>query len=241
MSSIIIPARYASTRFPGKILAKVGGTPMIVRVVNRCLQSKADNVYVVCDDERIRDALKPTGVEVIMSDPALPTGTDRVAFAAQNIDDEIVINVQGDEPFIPPALMDGLIDMLESEPNLNMVSACVPFSQTDSLANPAHVKVVMNNNRYALYFSRAAIPYDRDNSSPVLYKHIGIYGFRRQYLMTYASLPKTPLESAEMLEQLRALEHGTPIKMLITDYRPISVDTPEDLAIAEDFINNIGV
>ena len=240
MSSIIIPARYASTRFPGKVLAPVGGIPMIVRVTNRCVESKADNVYVVCDDERVKNALKSTGVDVIMSAPSLPTGTDRVAFAAQNINDDIILNVQGDEPFIPPSLMNGLIDMLNDEPQINMGSACVRFQPDEDFTNPAHVKVVLDNNCNALYFSRHPIPFDRDGIIPARYKHIGVYAFRRKYLMSYASLPKTPLESAEMLEQLRALEHGEKIKMLITNYHPLSVDTPEDLAAAEAFLRANG-
>jgi 3-deoxy-manno-octulosonate cytidylyltransferase (CMP-KDO synthetase) len=232
MSAVIIPARYASTRFPGKLLAPLGGEPIIAHTVRSALKSKADKVYAVTDDERIAAALKgcPDRLKIIMSDPSIPTGTDRVAFAAKNIDDEIIINVQADEPFIPPALLDNLALALEADKNTGMASACVPFGDAE---NPNHVKVVLDSGNFALYFSRCPIPFDRDRKGITRYKHIGVYAFRRDTLFKFAALNSTPLENAEMLEQLRALENGIRIKMLITDYFPISVDTPDDLRMAE--------
>jgi 3-deoxy-manno-octulosonate cytidylyltransferase (CMP-KDO synthetase) len=242
MSMVLIPARYASSRFLGKALAAIGGVPMINRVVERCLQSKADSVAVVTDDERISAAVQATRAECIMTPADIATGTDRVAYAARNSSDDIIINVQGDEPFIPPALIDQLIDELEADPDLDMITACVPFADEESADNPAHVKVVLSTDNYALYFSRLKIPCDRDGSAkPIRYRHIGIYGFRRDFLLKYANMPKTPLESAEMLEQLRALENGVRIKVVKTSYEPVSVDTPEDLIQAERYLKVVGV
>jgi 3-deoxy-manno-octulosonate cytidylyltransferase (CMP-KDO synthetase) len=234
MSAVIIPARYASTRFPGKLLAPLGGEPLIAHTVRSALKSRADKVYTVTDDKRIAAALKGyeslNRLKIIMSDPAIPTGTDRVAFAAKNIDDEIIINVQADEPFIPPALLDDLAAALEADQDIAMASACVPFNDAE---NPNHVKVVLDGGNFALYFSRCPIPFDRDRKGITRYKHIGVYAFRRETLFRFAALKSAPLENAEMLEQLRALENGMRIKMLITDYFPVSVDTPDDLKAAE--------
>ncbi len=213
---------------------------MIERVVSRCLQTGADKVYVVTDDDRVRRALRHTGVAVVMSDPDIATGTDRVAFVAKDLADDVVINVQGDEPFIPPALIDGLISELGSDKSLKMNTACTKFEDGEDVNNPAQVKVVLDNNGYALYFSRLPIPCDRDlKVRPVRYRHIGIYGFRREFLLKYAAMPKTPLESSEMLEQLRALENGERIKVIKTEYKPVSVDTVEDLINAEKYLKGV--
>ncbi|MDR2105185.1 MAG: 3-deoxy-manno-octulosonate cytidylyltransferase [Deferribacteraceae bacterium] len=238
MAVVIIPARYSSSRFPGKLIASLGGEPLITHTIKSALKSRADSVCLVTDDERIVHAVSALKaaekrLNILMSDPAICTGTDRVAFAAKNIHDEIIINVQGDEPFIPPKLLDELIALLEKDADIGMASACVPIENADAANNPNHVKAVFDNNNFALYFSRLPIPSDRDNKKPTRYKHIGIYAFRRETLFRFASLRPTPLEAAEMLEQLRALENGIRIKMLITDYLPISVDTLEDLEKAE--------
>ncbi|MDR2883791.1 MAG: 3-deoxy-manno-octulosonate cytidylyltransferase [Deferribacteraceae bacterium] len=236
MSTVIIPARYASSRFIGKALALIGGTPMVNLVAQRCLQSKADRVVVVTDDERIAEAVRTTRAECVMSPSELATGTDRVAYVAKNINDDIVINVQGDEPIIPPSRIDEWIAELERDPSLEMITACVAFKDEAMAQNPSHVKVVMDSNGNALYFSRLPIPFDRDgNINPIRYRHIGIYGFRRKFLLRYAQLGKTPLEQAESLEQLRALENGVRIKVIKTAYEPVSVDTPEDLVAAEQY------
>jgi 3-deoxy-manno-octulosonate cytidylyltransferase (CMP-KDO synthetase) len=176
-------------------------------------------------------------VSVIMSAPSLPSCSDRVAFAAQKINSDIIVNVQGDEPFIPPTLIDAVINTLEDDDTINTASAYVPFNSLPEAENPSHVKVVTDNDGFALYFSRSLIPYDRDSKSPTYLRHIGIYGFRKEYLLKYAKLPRSLLEKAEMLEQLRILETGGRIKMIATDYTPISIDTPEDLKIAINYLN----
>lgn len=237
MSAVIIPARYASTRFPGKILAEIGGMPMIISVAKRCKMSKADKVVVVTDRREVMDICAKEGIECVISPENIATGTDRVAFAAVNIEDDIIINVQGDEPFIPAALIDGLIDGLESDCGLDMITACTPFKSEAEAQNTSAVKVVRSLNGMALYFSRYPIPYDRDKTENILrYRHIGVYGFRRDFLFRFAKLERTPLEKSENLEQLRALENGVEIKVIETGYNPVSVDTPQDLKIAEKFL-----
>lgn len=237
MSAVIIPARYASTRFPGKILAEIGGIPMIIRVAKRCKMSKADRVIVVTDSRKVMDICGKEGIECVISPENIATGTDRVAFAAANIEDDIIINVQGDEPFIPAALVDGLIDGLESDLELDMITACTPFKSEAEARNTSAVKVVRNLNGMALYFSRYPIPYDRDQTENIFrYRHIGVYGFRRDFLFSFAKLERTPLEKSENLEQLRALENGVGIKVIETGYNSVSVDTPQDLKIAEKFL-----
>ncbi len=238
MSAIIIPARLGSTRFKGKVLADIGGKPMIVRVAESCLNSKADKVVVVTDSEEVFEVCsKVDGVLVMMSPSDLATGTDRVAYAAKTIDDDVIINVQGDEPFIPSTLIDELIEELENDNTLKMVTAATQFKNLGLSENSSAVKVVLDKYSYALYFSRCAIPFDRDNSDSVVrYKHIGLYGFRREYLFEFASSDRTMLEVAENLEQLRALENGIKIKVVKTDYNPISVDTFEDLQVAIQYL-----
>lgn len=241
MSTIIIPARYESSRLPGKPLRKIGGVPMIVRVAERCLQTIADRVIVVTDDTRILDACNMVdGLEVTMSSPDIPTGTDRIAKVARYIEDDIVINVQGDEPFIPVKLINQLIEDLQANPETLMNTACVPFADESEAESPNAVKVVFDKNRYALYFSRWPIPFNRDKQAEcVRHRHIGIYGFRRDFLLRFTEMEKGVLEGLESLEQLRALEHGVRIKVLETDYSPISVDTEEDLARACAHANEV--
>ncbi len=231
MSAVIIPARYGSIRFPGKVLADIDGKPMIVRVAEQAVQTSADKVIVVTDNEKVYEVCSNIDkVNVMMSPSDLSTGTDRVAFAAKNIDDDIIINVQGDEPFIPPLLIEQLIQGLKADKSLKMITACVPFADINNSENPSAVKVILDKDDYAIYFSRYPIPYNRDNIEGVIrYRHIGIYGFRRDYLFEFASQERTYLEKCENLEQLRAIENGVKIKVVKTDYNPLSVDTLEDL------------
>ncbi len=231
MSAVIIPARYGSIRFPGKVLADIDGRPMIVRVAEQAVQTSADKVIVVTDNEKVYEVCSNIDkVNVMMSPSDLSTGTDRVAFAAKNIDDDIIINVQGDEPFIPPLLIEQLIQGLKADKSLKMITACVPFADINNSENPSAVKVILDKDDYAIYFSRYPIPYNRDNIEGVIrYRHIGIYGFRRDYLFEFASQERTYLEKCENLEQLRAIENGVKIKVVKTDYNPLSVDTLEDL------------
>lgn len=210
---------------------------MIVRVAKKCLETKADRVVVVTDNQSVYDiCINAGGFHVLLSPENIATGTDRVAFAAKNIMDDIIINVQGDEPFIPPALIDSLIDGLENDKNLKMITACTPFRTNTDAENPSAVKVVKDKSGYALYFSRYPIPFDRDKTEEITrFRHIGIYGFRRDFLFEFASMQRTPLEKSENLEQLRALENGVRIMVKDTDYDPVSVDTPEDLQVAEKY------
>ena len=241
MSAIIIPARYGSIRFPGKVLIDIAGQTMIERVARQALKTKADTVIVVTDHEEIFNICSNiSGIKALMSPTDLSTGTDRVAFAAKTIDDDIIINVQGDEPFIPFELINELIDELSINKELKMVTACTAFASLEDSLNPDAVKVVLNNNKYALYFSRYPIPFDRDNIENIVrYRHIGIYGFKRDFLFQFADMPRSMLEKNENLEQLRALENGVSIKVVKTDYNPISIDTEDDLKKALEYYNMV--
>lgn len=238
-AAVVIPARYASTRLEGKPLKEIAGIPMIVWVAQNCKKSKANRVIVVTDDTRILDECKKIdGIEVTMSDPNLPSGTDRVAKVARFLDDDIIINVQGDEPFIDYKVIDMLIDDLNSSDAV-MNTACVKIDETTA-QNPNVVKVVFDKTGYALYFSRSPIPYYRDkDEQKFFYKHIGIYGYRRSFLKVFTSLEPSVHESIEKLEQLRALDNGYKIKVIETDYNGISVDTEEDLKKANKYAMEI--
>jgi 3-deoxy-manno-octulosonate cytidylyltransferase (CMP-KDO synthetase) len=227
---VLIPARYASTRFPGKPLVDLGGKPMVVRVCERAARSGAASVHVATDDERIASAVRAHGHEIVMTRADHPSGTDRLAEAARKLrlrDSEVVVNVQGDEPLIPPALIRSVGTLLAKRRDASMSSAC--HALHGDAENPNVVKVVLDAEGYALYFSRSRIPYPREGE-PVCYRHAGIYGYRVSFLRKYAKLKPAPLEKAESLEQLRALWHGYRIAVAVskTDIPP-GVDTPEDL------------
>ena len=238
MSIVVIPARYASTRLEGKPLRYIGDVPMILRVAQQCMKSKADRVIAATDDQRILEVLeKQDGLESTMTPPDLPTGTDRVAKVAKYIHDDIVINVQGDEPFIDPSLIDALIDVMQADKTVSMATAKVKIENEEDIEDFNTVKVVCNDAGEALYFSRLPVPYNRDGIKGVNhYQHIGIYAYRRDFLLKFAEMEPSALEKAECLEQLRALEAGVKIKVVETDYRPMSVDTEEDLIKCEEFI-----
>lgn len=227
----IIPARYASTRLPGKPLLDIAGKPMIQRVVERVRQAgRAERVIVATDDERIFSVVQNFGCEVRMTQSNHLTGTDRLAEVAGSLPEvDLILNVQGDEPLIPPQAIDELVQVFESDPSLKMASLMTPLAAED-IDNPAAVKVVTALDGHALYFSRAPIPYVRNAGAHVRhFKHIGVYAYRRDFLLQFASLPPTPLELTESLEQLRALEHGVRIRMVETPFQSIGVDTPADL------------
>jgi 3-deoxy-manno-octulosonate cytidylyltransferase (CMP-KDO synthetase) len=233
----VIPARFGSQRLPGKPLADLGGRPMIRHVYERVARSAiVRRVIVATDDERIVTAVRAFGGEAIMTPADLPSGTDRVACVARSLDDaDIVVNVQGDEPLIPAAMIDEAVRPLIDDPSVVCATLVKQITGEAELVNPAVVKVVRALNGDALYFSRAPVPVVRDGRPPDLhggtpwYRHIGLYVFRRQFLLTLAGLPPTPLEQAERLEQLRILEHGYRIRATITTYDSIAVDTPADL------------
>ncbi len=239
-TAIVIPARYASTRFPGKPLHLLAGRPMVQHVWDRCRAARrASAVLVATDDERIRVAAHGFGAEVVMTRPDHPSGTDRLAEVAQARPEfDAILNVQGDEPLISPALIDGLIDALAADPALDIVTAAVPVDDPALIADPNVVKAVVAADGHALYFSRSPVPYDRaaGRAAARCLWHKGIYGYRREFLLRYVSWLPSPLEQLEQLEQLRALEHGARIRVLETTEIAPGVDTPAQAAAVEQIL-----
>ncbi len=233
----VIPARYGSMRFPGKVLAPLGGKPIVQWVWERACASKAGAVVVATDDERVMAAVESFGGKAVMTSPKHPSGSDRIWEAAKGGDADIIINVQGDEPLMPPEVIDGLIDAMHSSPAPDIATVVVPCPRAEIKDNPNIVKALVGADGFALYFSRAMIPYLREGGSEApTYRHWGIYAYRRAALAKFVSLPESPLERCEKLEQLRALENGMRIKAVVTSYQSIGVDTPEDLRKAEETI-----
>lgn len=234
----VIPARYASQRLPAKPLVDLLGKPMIQRVYEQVAKATlADHVIVATDDERIATAVKGFGGSVVMTSSEIKSGSDRVAALANHIEAEIYVNVQGDEPLIAPAMIDEAVRIVLDDPSVHVGTLVRRIESVSELVNPAVVKVVFDENRTALYFSRSPIPYVRDEpdqsrwfDTHTFYKHIGLYVFRREFLFRYTSMSPSHLERAENLEQLRILERGYAIKVGITDHESIPVDTPEDVA-----------
>jgi 3-deoxy-manno-octulosonate cytidylyltransferase (CMP-KDO synthetase) len=228
---VVIPARYASTRFPGKPLADLGGKPMVVRVCERAAKSGAASVQVATDDERIAQAVRAHGHAAVMTRADHASGTDRIAEVARKSklrEREIVVNVQGDEPLIPPKLIAQVAALLAAKRDASVSTACHPIPQAEA-ASPNVVKVVLDAQGHALYFSRAQIPYPRE-AGGVCYRHAGIYAYRVSFLRTYSRLRAPALEKAEALEQLRVLWHGYRIAVAVSKAEvPPGVDTPEDL------------
>ena len=237
----IIPARYASTRLPGKPLRLIAGVPMICRVFERASQaSQVSTTVVATDDQKIFDAVVEHGGRAIMTRADHSTGTDRLAEAAQSFPDaDLIVNVQGDEPLINPALIDQLIAAFDHDAQLSMATVAVELTEQSEIDNPNNVKVVADRNGYALYFSRAPIPFERNKGKSKVFKHIGIYAYRRKFLLEYASMAPTPLEQAESLEQLRALENGHKIKVLISADKFIGVDTEDDLILVNKIYKEV--
>ena len=227
---IVIPARYESTRLPGKPLLEVSGKSLVQLVYERASESRlADSVIVATDDRRIMDAALSFGAEAVMTSPSCKSGTDRVFEAVKDTDFDLIINVQGDEPFIRPDMIDLLFSVMENE-SLDVATLCAPVADDNEYSNPNTVKVVLDKNGFALYFSRSPIPYVRNgNTRSMLYKHIGVYGFKREFLQQFVSMQKSRLEETESLEQLRILENGYRIKVLTTHYDGFGIDTREDL------------
>ncbi|GIU74110.1 MAG: 3-deoxy-manno-octulosonate cytidylyltransferase [Bryobacteraceae bacterium] len=225
----VIPARFASSRFPGKPLVPIDGRPMIQHVWERArLARHLNRVLVATDDDRIAAAARGFGAEVAMTSPAHASGTDRVAEAAAATDAEIIVNIQGDEPLIEPDAIDLAVSTLLDDPRCQMATLKRKIERAEDIGNPNVVKVVTSLDGWALYFSRSPVPYGRDGT-PVCWKHIGLYVYRRGLLLGYGALRRGPLEEAERLEQLRALENGIGIRVAETEYDTIGVDTPEDL------------
>lgn len=230
----IIPARYDSSRFKGKVLADLNGKPLIQHVYERAKRStKLDDLVVAADDQRVVKAVEDFGGKVILTSKEYTSGTDRLREVASLIDARIIINIQGDEPLIHHSMIDSLALALLYDPNIPMATVIRKIDNEEELNNPNVVKVVIDKFGQALYFSRQVIPYLREpflkKSEITFYKHIGLYGYTRDFLFTFNNMPPTPLEKAEKLEQLRALEHGYKIKTIETTFDTIGVDTPEDL------------
>jgi 3-deoxy-manno-octulosonate cytidylyltransferase (CMP-KDO synthetase) len=237
----VVPARYASTRLPGKPLADIAGKPMVVRVMERAAQSGAREVWAATDHAQVEAALRQHGCSVCMTSPDCASGTDRLAEVAARLgwpDDAVVVNVQGDEPLIEPELVRATAMLLHDRPEAAMATVCHPLADIEEVMNPNVVKVVLDAQGFALYFSRAPVPYARDAWAtgrvlppglPAL-RHVGLYAYRVGFLKRYPALPRPAMESFESLEQLRALWHGYRIAVLTTDQpSPPGVDTPEDL------------
>ncbi len=231
----IIPSRYGSSRIPAKALADIGGVPMVRRVYQRALEARlVERVIVATDDVRIRDAVGP-GADVVMTDPHHPSGSDRVAEVARGLACSIVVNIQGDLPLLDPDLVDRLVAELRADSQLGIATIAVPIRSEAELVDPSVVKVVRSRSGRALYFSRAPIPLVRDEprSYANALHHIGLYAYRRDALLRFASLEPTPLERIEKLEQLRALENGVAIGVVVHDGPPpLEVDTAADLEAA---------
>jgi 3-deoxy-manno-octulosonate cytidylyltransferase (CMP-KDO synthetase) len=234
----IIPARYRSSRFEGKALALLGGRPIIERVYEQARKaSLLEDVWVATDDARIAETVERAGGKVVMTSPEHPSGTDRVAEAARQIDCDVVVNIQGDEPFIAARAIDQALEPFATRSELAMSTLMRPIRDEETFRDPNVVKVVVDRQGYALYFSRAPIPHPRREDGFQAFEHIGLYAYRKEFLLSLASLEPTVLEHSEALEQLRVLENGHRILAIETAHHVgLSIDTPEDLKRAEEFL-----
>ncbi len=237
MKSIcVIPARYSSTRLPGKPLKDICGVPMICRVWQRASRAKSvADVIVATDDERILQAVEKNSGRAMMTRADHKTGTDRLAEVAEKFPEaDVIVNVQGDEPLIKPSLIDELVAEFSRDDELQMATVATELTDDDEMNNPNNVKVVLDRYNDALYFSRSLIPYPRNAGNSKVFKHIGIYAYRRQFLIDYAKMEPTPLEKSESLEQLRALENGFKIRVIKSSCQFVGVDTEEDLQLVNE-------
>jgi len=242
----MIPARYSATRFPGKVLVEIGGKPMVQHVYERALRAESlEKVIVATDDERVAHAAWAFGAQVALTSPDHASGTDRLAEVARQIECDVVVNIQGDEPLIDPAIIDRAVEPLLRDHHVRLATLATPVAGPEEHDNPTVVKVVVDAKGDALYFSRLPIPYFRVDDPATReaaratrvhpesglrpLKHIGLYVYRKETLLWFSGLPKSALETTEGLEQLRALENGCRIRVVTVDYSPVGVDTPEDL------------
>jgi 3-deoxy-manno-octulosonate cytidylyltransferase (CMP-KDO synthetase) len=234
----IIPSRLQSTRLPKKPLLPIQGKPMIQRVYENAARCAAlSAVIVATDDEEIASVIREIGGQVVITDTPFLTGTDRVAHAAKQYKADVIINLQGDEPFVKPKMLEQLISPHLSGESPEMTTLAYPLDKSKKYHDPGAVKVIVDQNYHALYFSRAPIPYFRVDVTEVpVYHHIGLYAFRYDFLMQYSTLSQTPLEKAESLEQLRVLEHGYRIRVCLTEEKTLEINTPEEYAAAQAFI-----
>jgi 3-deoxy-manno-octulosonate cytidylyltransferase (CMP-KDO synthetase) len=228
----VIPARYDSTRFPGKPLALIKGKSLIERVWRQARKArKLDDIIIATDDDRIQKAAEAFGARVVLTSRTCKCGTDRLAEVARKTPASagIFINIQGDEPLIPPALIDELAETLRATPGLPAVTAAYPLNDEREYMDPNVVKVVVDEKSHALFFSRSPLPYRRSKGTMTCYKHLGIYGYRRHFLLRFTGWPQTPLEKIEQLEQLRILEKGYRIKVVLSGRDSYGVDVPDDV------------
>jgi 3-deoxy-manno-octulosonate cytidylyltransferase (CMP-KDO synthetase) len=235
----VIPARLASTRLPGKPLLKLAGRELVLRVLDGVRSSRnVDMVIVATDDESVVSAVESAGGTAMMTPRDLPTGSDRVAYAARCFESRFVLNVQGDDPLVSPSVIDPMIEALKNEPDVGLVVLAKKIDKPEEISRDSIVKMVFGEDHRALYFSRSPVPFVRDPAAgPVdFYKHIGPYAWRRETLFEFASWPQTPLERAESLEMLRLLERGRSIKCVETDTDSIEIDTPDDVRMFEKYI-----
>jgi len=236
----MIPARYGATRFPGKLMADLGGKPVILRTYLATLNTGLfDQVYVVTDSRIIKEAIERGGGKAIMSKQEHECGTDRIAEAVEHLDIDIVVNVQGDEPFVKKEPLEAVINVFKGEDadQIDLASLMQEITDWKDITDPNYVKVIVDQDDFALYFSRSPIPYPRDKEAGARYfEHIGVYAFRKQAIMDFYRLPMRPLEATEKVECIRFLEYGKRIKMVETQYMGIEIDTPEDLDKAQKYI-----
>ncbi len=236
----MIPARYASTRFPAKLMQKLGNKTVIRHTYENTIKTGLfDQVMVVTDSQVIYDEIRGNGGEVMMSRKQHESGSDRIAEAAESLDVDIVVNVQGDEPFVQKAPLEKLLAVFKQTDGhqVQVASLMQVMKDKKNIEDPNFVKVAVDLNMNSLFFSRSVIPYPRDISANIVYyEHIGVYAFRKQALMNFTKWPVSPLEAIEKIECLRYLEHGIPLKMVLTDYMGIEIDTPEDLLQAEKWL-----
>lgn len=233
----MIPARYAATRFPAKLMQKLGNKTVILHTYDNTVATGLfDEVMVVTDSPVIFDEITAHGGKAVMSIKEHESGSDRIAEAITNMEVDIVVNVQGDEPFVQAAPLEKLLKTFD-DANVQVASLMQVLKEENFIADPNYVKVAVDKNMNSLMFSRSAIPYHRDkNITPVYYEHIGVYAFRKQALLNFTSWPITPLEAAEKIECLRYLENGIPLKMVVTEYMGVEIDTPEDLVRAASLL-----
>lgn len=234
----VIPARYAAQRFPGKPLALIAGKPLVQRVYEQAAKAnRLDKVVVATEDTRILEAVEAFGGDAMLTSPECATGTDRVAEVARAIDSELVLNIQGDEPLMRPEMIDQLVEGMQKDAGCEMGTLARRINAPEQLTNPNVVKVVIGQTGNALYFSRSQIPFVRDGGgATTFYKHLGIYAFRRDFLLKFVQLPASELEKTEKLEQVRALENGYAIRVWITPHDSIGVDRPEDVKLVEEIL-----
>lgn len=231
-ATVVIPARWGSSRFPGKPLVLIGGKPMIQRVMEQAAAAPGVGlVAAATDDQRIADAVESFGGRALMITERMRTGSDRVAAAARLLGlagGDIVVNVQGDQPLLPPQVVARCVEALEAEPALGMATPVMVITRPEEVTDPNHVKVVMDRAGRALYFSRAAVPLSRDGDPATFYKHLGVYAYRNAFLQEFAAMASGELEQVEKLEQLRSLEHGRPVQCVVTHHDSPEVDRPQD-------------